>query len=152
KMAAITPLTVPMAVFAVAVTVSGLANGGALEAWQSFFSLKALIVYFWAYNLFLVDRSLMLIALQVLLLVGAAAGIFGTIEQTCNFHPFGYQYLQGTGFLGGPMAFAGQMQILAMLALGLLAKGGYKQFRFGFSSRPVFVLVVLANLLGVLFA
>ena len=146
------PLLLPLSLFAAALFLSGLPNGGVLEALDSVVSLRAVLVYFWAFQVFSSNRGLVFWCVQILLIVGAAAGVFGTIEQLFNFHPFGYRYLQGTGFLGSPMAYAGQMQILSALALAIFLDRGYWQFRFGLSRKPVFALITFANVLGVLFA
>lgn len=146
------PLLLPLSLFGAAVFASGLVAGGIVQAFDSLVSLRALLVYFWAEEIFSRDRALMLMSIQALLVVGAAGGVFGMIQQLLNFHPFGYQYLQGTGFLGGPMAYAGQMQIFAMLSLGIFLTGGFRDFRLGLSRPAVFALITLANITGVLFA
>ncbi len=146
------PLLYPICVFALTVVLSSLAAGGLTEGWQALVSLRALLVYFWAFRVFQSDRALLWLAVQLLLLVGALAGVAGTVEQLFDIHPFGYRYLQGTGFLGNPMSYAGQMQMFCLLALGLLLTGDCRQFRWQLAKRPIFALVVAANLLGVVFA
>ncbi len=146
------PLLFPICVFALTVVVSGLVVGGLTEAWQSLVSLRALLIYFWAYRIFQTDRTKVWLAVAALLVVGALAGIAGAVEQLFNLHPFGYQYLQGTGFLGNPTSYAGQTQILALLSLGLLLAGGYRRFRLVLSKQAVFASLVAANLAGVVFA
>jgi len=146
------PLLLPTAAFAAAVCLSGFINGGPVEAGSSLLALRQLTVYFWAYSSFIIEPDLRLRCIQPLLLVGAVAGLWGAVQQLTGFHPFGYPYLQGTGFLAGPMAFAGQMQALGFLALGLLAGGGYTSLQFGFGRLALFLPVVVANLAGILFA
>lgn len=146
------PLTVPIVAFAAALTLSGLANRGLAEAFLSLNTLRALLVYFWAYQVFAAESKALTASLKVLVITAAVAGLWGAVQQIFNFHPFGYPYLQGTGFLGGPMAFAGQMQIFALLALGIFLGNGYRNFGT-FLSRPlVFGTVAFANLCGVIFA
>ena len=146
------PLAPAIAVFALIVAISGLFNGGAGEAWRSVWSLKAILCYFWASFVFWRDRELAIQCVQALLTVGALAGIWGTIQQVFNYHPFGYRYLQGTGFLGGPMAFAGQMQIVSMVAVAIVISGAYSSFKFKMNNKWVFLAIALANVLGLIFA
>ncbi len=150
------PLKLPLIALAAAVALSGLQNpqghGPLTEAWRCFWSLKAIIVYFWASRIFHSRPQVATWVFQSLLCVSAVAGIWGTIQQVANFHPFGYKYLQGTGFLSGPMPFAGQMQIFGMLSVALFLTGAYKQFSGKLSNKYVFAAIVTANLLGLLFA
>ena len=111
-----------------------------------------MIVYFWAFIVFAKNPNSKQTCLQALLVVAAISGVVGAIEQIFNMHPFGYHYLQGTGFLGGPMAYAGQMQIFSLLALAILLVGGYRDFAFSLKRSSIFILIVLANFLGVIFA
>jgi O-antigen ligase len=142
------PLLKPLLVFIAAVAVSGLVNGGLLEALSSVLTLKGILCYFWAYSVFVLDRKVVRSAILVLLSVGAIAGIFGAVEQIANFHPFGYRYLQGTGFLGGPMSFAGQMQMLSILSIVLLLLWTKISQRL----RMVLYILAAGNCLGVIFA
>jgi O-antigen ligase len=146
------PLMVPMFVLTAAVAASGIENGGMSEAARFVYSLKALLAYFFASLCFSRYPRLSKNVLFALLGVGAVAGLWGTYQQIFNFHPFGYKWLQGTGFLAGPMAYAGQMQLLSMLALGLLFTGGYRQLPLFMSGRTVFALITAANVLGLIFA
>ena len=130
------PLAIPLTVFALAVSLSGAFNsepvygqlgaGAFLEAWQSFASLKNLAPYLWAAVVLKPWQGRCRDGIMLLLLVSAVAGIWGSIQQIFNIHP-GYKYLQGTGFLAGPMAFAGQMQIFSLLSLSFLLNGTYKE-------------------------
>lgn len=147
------PLLWPLVGLALAVTLSGLFNGGGpKEGWRCLWSLKALLVYFLASRVFHYRPWVAKIAVQWLIATGAVAGIWGTIQQVANFHPFGYQYLQGTGFLSGPMPFAGQMQIIGLLSLGLLLTGSYRSFSKPFHNKYFFAVLTAANLSGLVFA
>lgn len=163
------PLTLPLLLFVAIVTVSGAYNSGGgadvlKQGWRSFWAMKGLFVYFWARWVCWRHPGLLFSALQLLLIVSGVGGVWGTIQQIFNFHPFGYQYLQGTGFHGGPMPFAGQMQLFSMLALALVACRGNGVFEAGLSicgkkllpgllhRTPLMLLVCLCNCLGLLFA
>lgn len=146
------PLTWPIVLFLIAVTISAGVNGGFKEIWPSIFSFRGLIVYFWAYQAFARKPELISYSLQCLLLIGAAAGIWATIQQLTGFHPFTYNYLQGTGFLSGPMAFAGQMQIFSLLALSIFFLKGYQALWGPLRQRLTFALITIANVMGVTFA
>ncbi len=170
----IAPLTAPILLMALAITVSGAFNGGSApgslgpdsiaEAWRSFYSLKTMLLYFWAFSLFGRNRNAAFAAILVFLWLTSIAGVWGSIQQIFNIHPGKYRYLQGTGFFSHPMAFAGQMQVSSLLALGFFLSSAYKNFgsepafRFlnslgKFSSKtPVFVFVLLANFAGLFFA
>lgn len=145
------PLMVPVAVFCAAAAISGLHHGGLLESLYSIWSLKALACYFFAAFCIATQPRLANVCICGLLSVSAAAGIFGAVEQIFDFHPFGYHYLQGTGFLSGPMAYAGQMQLFAMLSLALALTGGYRWLSSPWSGKRVFLFVTIANCLGLLF-
>lgn len=145
------PFFWPLVAFIASVFASGLVNGGFAAAVDSLVSLRAMLVFPWAFSQF---RSTVSTATCVspLLVMGALAGICGAGEQLFDFHPFGYKYLQGTGFLGGPMAYAGQMQLFSMLSLGL-ALGGGRASLPGKMGRPLVLAgLAIANLSGVLFA
>ncbi len=146
------PLAKPFLAFALAVALSGFANGGLNEALSSLWSFRLLIVPFWTYHAFASNRKLSGVCVQFLLATTSLAAVWGTIQQVFNFHPFSYKYLQGTGFLGGPMAFAGQMQVFSLLALAFLLTKGYSALRRPFNSGIVFGAITLANLAGVVFA
>lgn len=146
------PLALPLAALAGAATISGAAAGGVSEALASLSSLRALLTYFWSYHVFAANRRALSWCLLALLTTSAVAGIWGTIQQVFDIHPGTFKYLQGTGFHGGPMQFAGQMQILALLATGCLVTGGYKQMPLGKDSQALMVVLTLANWLGVIFA
>jgi O-antigen ligase len=168
------PLCLPLLALALALTISGAFNGGLVpgqpdaqslsSAWASLCSLKSLIPYFWAYSIFQRSRSCAVTSVILLLWVSALAGVWGAIQQLFHFHPFTYPYEQGTGFLFHPMAFAGQMQLFSMLALGLLLSLSYKtageycphpclKKLFDLTGRSdVFAVIVAANFAGLFFA
>jgi putative inorganic carbon (hco3(-)) transporter len=167
------PLLAPLIIFAAAVAASGAFNSlpeyGKLgaswfsEALESLLTLKNLLPYFWAAVALRRDEDNARNGVMVLLLVSAVAGVWGTIQQVFNIHP-GYQYLQGTGFLAGPMAFAGQMQIFSLLSLAFLVSNAFAlptsrtapaPFRWlhgMLRSRAFFAAIVLCNFAGVIFA
>lgn len=167
-------LFLPMMLFALAVTISGAFNSGngagrlgpnwLKESWDSLYSLKNILPYFWASQVFARNRALAKSALAPLLWISAVSGIYAAFQQVFDFHPGTFKYLQGTGFLGKPMAFAGQMQLFSLLALGLLLSGGYRKFAvlpavaqlaplLRLTQRlPVFLGIVCANFVGLFFA
>lgn len=113
------PLMPALLALVLAIAVSGYGNGGLREALLSIVKLHGLLAFFWAAYVVARNRSSAVASLQLLLCTAAVAGAWGFIQQRFNIH-FGFQYLQATGFLGDPMAFAGQMQICSMLALALV--------------------------------
>jgi O-antigen ligase len=146
------PLAPAIGLFALAVTLAGLVNGGIGEAFKSFVSLRGFVVYFWAYDAFRTEGSLKKRALFCILLLGALAGFWAGFQQLTDFHPTAFKYLQGTGFLATPMTFSGIMQIFSLLAIGLLFGGAYKDAG-GLLARPYFLIfVLLGNLSGIIFA
>lgn len=147
------PLTLPLSAFAICVTTSGLLNGGLEEGLDSFLTLRALVVYFWAYQVFVRHPQCRALTLSVLLSVGTVTGVWGTIQQLFDFHPGEkFKYLQATGFTGNPMAFAGQMEVTASLALALLLTKTYRQLPGKLSNTFVFALITICNLAGLFFA
>lgn len=145
-------LFLPIIVFAAAVALSGSTIYGANDILKSLTSLRSFIVYFWAVDVFSMRPSMRSPALASLLAAGAVAGICGTFEQLCDWHPMSYKFLQGTGFLSAPMAFAGQMQIFSLLSLTLLVSGAYKILPGIFKNKLFFALIAIANICGVIFA
>lgn len=144
------PLLGPLLGLALCVFVSGLVNNGFRDSFDSLMSLRALLVYFWAHYALSQMPLERLRVVLVLLCMGALDGVWGTIQQLFSFHPFEkYQYLQASGFVRNPMAFAGEMQVTACLALALAL--GLKKEELPFS-RIVLLLLVIANFLGVIFA
>ena len=147
------PLTIPLLVFSIFVFISGYLQVNLVEAVKSVYTLRAMVIYFWIYQLIADDLELRGKIISVLLSMGAFAGLWGTVEQLMDIHPFtSYDYLQATGFTLHPMAYAGQMQITAMVAGAFLVSGGYKHLLKPLNKMPVFAFITLANFLGVLFA
>ncbi len=145
------PLTVPIIVFAAAVLLSGIANGGIGEALQSIQGLRGMLVYFWAYWAFSYNPRLNILAVSAILIAGSLAGLLASIEQLTGYHPFSFPYLQGTGFLSGPMAFSGLAQLFSLLALGIFLKDGYRDLRARLNKPYIFGVLLLGNFLGLLF-
>ena len=152
KMVIDAPMTLPLVVFALALTISVLANGGTRDIGQIFTNLRSFVAYFYIYQAFAGGDGIEKKAIAVILGTAALAGIYGTVQQLFNFHPFTYQWLQATGFLAAPMPFAGLMQLTSFLGLGILLKKGYLQLPGIFANQRVFLAVVIANLLGLFFA
>jgi O-antigen ligase len=156
---ALGPLSVPLFTFFAASAISGCPMWfGHKQApltfddfAQSVESLRTFVIYFWAFDVFWNFPDLRRIAIACLLVSASGSGIFGAFEQLFNWHP-GYKFLQGTGFQSGPMAFAGQMQIFCMLALGFIVGKSYRVFPRPLSNKFVYGLLVAANVVGVLFA
>ncbi|HEY9676589.1 MAG TPA: O-antigen ligase family protein [Drouetiella sp.] len=154
------PLTVPILALVAVYFVSGFVSGyspahdfkaGWKEANASLGILRSFWVYFWAYYVFFYQPEAEAKVVPSALLFGAAAGLTAAVEQLGNIH-FGYQYLQGTGFLSGPMAFSGVMQLLSLLGLGVWATGTYKWCPGPFKQQRVFIAIAVANILGLFFA
>ncbi len=145
------PLTVPLLVFAAAVFLSGFANGGFFEAIKSVQGLRGMLVYFWAYWIFSLDTNLKRWSVSAMLIIGSVAGLSAAIEQLTGYHPFSFPYLQGTGFLSGPMAFSGLAQLFSFLALGIMIKNGFRDLPAGLNHPYIFGLVLAGNCLGLLF-
>jgi O-antigen ligase len=147
------PFTVPLIVFSVSVFISGLLQVDWIEAVRSVYTLRAIVVYFWTYQLIRNNPGLRAKVLTGLFSMGTVAGAWGMVEQLLHIHPFTtYNYLQATGFTLHPMAYAGQMQIVAMVAGAFLVSGAYKDLVKPLDKLPVFALVTAFNFLGVLFA
>ena len=167
-------LTVPFVLFAIAIMLSSVFNSGeqpgtvgstALkDAWSTLYSVKNILPYFWASHVFGRNRDLAKCALTLLLWVSSVAGLYAAIQQIFDFHPGTFKYLQGTGFHGHPMAFAGQMQLFSLFALGLLLSMGFKKLAVLPAVRqltpllrltqraPVFIALVVLNFVGLFFA
>lgn len=164
------PFAVPLLIFGLSIAVSGAVNahhhpGQNLSGafCNSFLSLNIVLPYFWAFDLFRRSKKCAVTAVLLLLWVSGFGSIWAAIQQVFHYHPFTYPYEQGTGFLGHPMAFAGQMQMFALLSLGLFLADGYRlanccplkslKVLFELSGKPaVFALIVGANLCGLFFA
>lgn len=146
------PLAQPLAIYAAAVCLSGVVNDGLRELLPSFFSLRPFIAYFWAYDAFSRNERLKLLSISTLLSITSLAGLWGAIQQIFDIHPFGFKFLQGTGFLSAPMAYAGQMQLFALLSMGIYFTRAFKRLPGPFSNKRLFMAITGANILGVIFA
>ncbi|MBU6451456.1 MAG: O-antigen ligase family protein [Cyanobacteria bacterium REEB67] len=164
KLLGAAPLTVPLLIFIaatlVSLSVSALSGPpGSLHDFRDFFpNVRAFIIYFYVYQAFNAcsrpgeASSCERTALASFIAFGALAGLWGSVQQVCNYHPFTYQYLQGTGFCSAPMPFAGLMQLTSFLALGLMVKGANRFLPAPFSNKIFFALLTLTNFLGLVFA
>ncbi len=146
------PLTIPLIIFVLAVTLSGLANGGLTEGLRSFTSFRGILIYFWAYQAFTNRVDLREKATITAIVVGCCSRRLGMIQQITGYHPHTFAYLQGTGFLAGPMAFAGIMQILSLLAFGLTINNAYKNLHSPLAKPSLFYLVLAGNACGLIFS
>lgn len=143
------PFAIPLLVFTLTVFITGFCKGGVSEGFASVVTLRTFLVYFVAYRAFSKSETLLRKTLLVLLSVGAVVGVYGSYQQVFNFHPGGYPYLQATGFVDHPMAFAGLMETTACLSIGLLLAGGWP---FVLKNKAAFVVITVCNLAGVYFA
>ncbi|MBS1956819.1 MAG: O-antigen ligase family protein [Cyanobacteria bacterium SZAS-4] len=154
------PLTVPIACLTVVYFVSGLFNGepnaglagGLKEALASVGVMRTFLVYFWAYFAIHDSKELKAKIVPSLLVLGALGGIAAMIEHQFQLHISSFKYLQGTGFLSGPMAFAGVMQMLSLLSISLWLTGAYDQLAGRFKEKLIFIPIAIGNILGLLFA
>jgi O-antigen ligase len=153
------PLTAPLLAYALAVAISGLIRPvyeyghlTAKEILASVETLRAFIVYFWAFDIFKHCPRLRVPAVFCILVTSAVSGIVAAVQQLRNWHPWSGAYLQGTGFFSEPMAFSGVMQIFSLLALGLFLSDGFLRFPKPFNRKPIFLIVALANIAGLVFA
>jgi O-antigen ligase len=175
------PLLAFVAATLLSLSVSAFSGApGSLRDFRDFFpNVRAFIIYFYVYQAFNAGAvlngssaanpanapgvsnacggpgqasSCERAALAAFVGFGAVAGIWGSVQQICNFHPFTYQYLQGTGFCSAPMPYAGLMQLTSFLALGLLLKGSASALPAPFSNKIFFALLTVANFLGLIFA
>lgn len=153
KCATAPPLLKPILFFVIVVFISGLINNGFGDAFDSVISLRALLVYFWAFYALSILPEQRKNVILILLCVGALDGIWGGIQQLFDFHPFdNFKYLQATGFVRNPMAFAGEMQVTSILSLALLLSNAYKELKSPFNNKWLFLFICLANFSGVIFA
>ncbi|CAN5608546.1 hypothetical protein BH10CYA1_BH10CYA1_12230 [soil metagenome] len=146
------PLTLPIGALTFVYFVSGLANGGLKDAMASVGVMRTFLVYFWAYYAIHDSKEIKAKIVPSLLVLGACGGVAAMIEHQCQLHISSFKYLQGTGFLSGPMAFAGVMQMLSLLALSLWLTGAYDQLAGRFKNKWIFIPIAIGNMLGLLFA
>ncbi len=153
------PLTAPLLAYGVAVAISGLGRPvieyGHLtsrEILASIETLRAFVVYFWAFDIFKNCPRFRVPAVFCILITSSISGIVAAIQQLRNWHPWSGAYLQGTGFFSEPMAFSGVTQIFSLLALSLFLSDGFVRFPKPFNRKPIFSMVALANIAGLVFA
>ncbi len=153
------PLSVSLLAYAAAVAISGfgrpsleLGHLSGKEVLHNLTTLRPLIVYFWAFDIFKNMPRVRQPAILCMLSAAALGGIMAAIQQLFNWHPWGTLFLQGTGFLNEPMSFSGIMQIFSLLALALWITGGFRRFRKPFNQPLVFLLITIANIAGLVFA
>ncbi|MBA3857348.1 MAG: hypothetical protein C0507_10615 [Cyanobacteria bacterium PR.3.49] len=156
----------PLLLFALAVFASGFAVGLSENVTQapfqhafqvalnSLFTLQTLLVYPWAYQAVKRAPQFAAKALAALFLVASLSCLYTPIEPEVMRRLTGAapHYLQATGFLEQPMAFAGQLQVFLMLALALLLTGEYKRLPAVFQSKPAAIAVTLCLILGLVLA
>lgn len=156
----------PLLVFSLAVFVSGFAVGFSEKVSQSpiqhavqvgfnsLFTLQTFLVYPWAYQA--VKRSPQSAgrALVAIFVVAALSCLYTPFEPRLIEAMTGAKprYLQATGFLEQPMAFAGQLQVFIMLSLAILLTGSYKNLPFVFQKKSAITAVVLCLILGLVLA
>jgi len=75
------PLSIPLAVFALALTISVLANGGVADVPQIFTNLRAFVPYFYIYQAFAANDGIEQKSFAALLSVAGLAGIYAMIQQ-----------------------------------------------------------------------
>ncbi len=145
------PLTVPIAIFAGAVLLSGIVNGGIIEALQSVQGLRGMLVYFWAYWAFSFNprfKNIIHCCYFNYRLISRFLSRNRTIERLSSFL---LSLSTRNSFLSGPMAFSGLAQLFFFLGLGVLLQDGYRDFP-GWLNRPyLFGIILLGNFFGLLF-
>ncbi len=146
------PLSLPIGCLALVYFTSGFCNGGLKEALASVGVMRTFLVYFWAYFAIHDSKELKAKIVPSMLVLGALGGVAAVIEHQFQLHISSFKYLQGTGFLSGPMAFAGVMQMLSLLSLSLWLTGAYDQLAGRFKDKLVFIPLAIGNILGLLFA
>ena len=156
---ALGPLSLSIAIYSLAIAISGCgrpkATFGPLtlrEVLISLETLRSIIVYFWAFDIFKSFPQYRLPAVLFMLVTAGLGGLVAAVQQIFNWHPWSHAYLQGTGFLSEPMAFSGVMQIFSLIAFGLWITSGYRCLKPPFNNGLIFLLLVLANFAGLIFA
>ncbi len=158
----------------------GSVGDGIRVATKTLVSLKALVIYPWVYQVLRRAPQMKTPAICALLLVCSLSCLYSPIEPSMKAflrnitdHPpqdpnllvlhkmcDGFikwvtgsrtDYLQGTGFLEQPMAFAGQMQTVMMMALSLLLCQGYKHLPGIFGKRSVAITIACCITVGIIF-
>lgn len=122
------PLALPLVIFAFATTISGLPSWGGHDIpdltfddkIQSLISLRTLIVYFWAYDVFYNLPELRRVAIAWMLLSSSFAGLFGAYEQVFDWHP-GFKFLRALASRAAPWLLPGKCKSFACSPWGLLS-------------------------------
>lgn len=156
RMLAVGPLLVPIVLYVLTVTISGVGRHEPVFTVKEFFenlkTLRPLIVYFWAFDIFKRLPNLRLPATLAMLIFSSLSGFVAAVQQIFNWHPWTEKYLQGTGFMSEPMAYSGVMQVFGLIALGIFVTGGFCRFRAPFSNRYLYLLLLFGNLSGLFFS
>lgn len=158
----------------------GNIGDGARVATKTLVSLKALVIYPWVYQVLRRAPQMKTPVICTFLVMSSLSCLYAPIEpgmkaylrnitdhppQDPNLHVLyktfeGFikwvtgsraPYLQGTGFLEQPMAFAGQMQTVMMMALALLLGRGYKHLPGIFGKRSVAIAIACCIAIGIIF-
>ncbi|MBX9694453.1 MAG: hypothetical protein K2Z81_18850, partial [Cyanobacteria bacterium] len=145
------PFSLPLLLLTLAVSLSGAVKGGASEAFASLMTMRTFIVYFWAFSILRNNDKARTLVLSTLIVAGAIAGLTGAIQQLFDINFTKYDYLQATGFVTDPMAYAGQMEISAALCVALLLSMRFKYLPNWLQHPFVFIPLALLNLSGVVF-
>ncbi|MBX9950100.1 MAG: O-antigen ligase family protein [Candidatus Obscuribacterales bacterium] len=177
---AIFTLVIMFGAFCVPLLDGKTAADGLRVATRTLVSLKALIVYPWACQVLRRSDGARAPAICVLLLVSSLSCLYAPIEPSMKeflrnitdnpphdqnlliLHHMtdGFirwvtgsrtDYLQGTGFLEQPMAFAGQMQTVMMMALALLLCRGYRWLPGLFGKRSIAIAIACCVTIGIIF-
>lgn len=173
-------LVIMIGAFCVPLVDGKTAADGLRVATRTLVSLKALVVYPWVYQVLRRSGGAKTPAICVFLLISSLSCLYAPIEPSMKeylrnitdnppqdqnwlivYHMTdGFirwvtgsrtDYLQGTGFLEQPMAFAGQMQTVMMMALALLLCGGYKWLPGVFCKRSTAILIACCVTVGIIF-
>lgn len=158
----------------------GTVGDGTRVATRTVVSLKALVIYPWVYQVLRRAPQMKTPVICTFLVMSSLSCLYAPIEpgmkaylRNITDHPpqeanllvlykmfDGFikwvtgsrtDYLQGTGFLEQPMAFAGQMQIVMMMALSLLLCRGYKHLPGIFAKRSVAIVIACCIAIGIIF-
>lgn len=156
RMLAVGPLLVPIVLYVLTVAISGIGRHEPAftgkEFCENLKTLRPLIVYFWAFDIFKRLPKLRLPAALAMLIFSSLSGFVAAVQQIFDWHPWTEKYLQGTGFMSEPMAYSGVMQVFALLALGIFATGGFCRLRAPFNNRYLYLVLLCGNLFGLFFS
>lgn len=153
---------------------------GMRVATRTLVSLKALVIYPWVYQVLRRCPLVKGAAISALLLVSSLSCLYAPVEPYVKLFLRNYtdnppsdpsllflhqttdgfvrwvtgsrvDFLQGTGFLEQPMAFAGQMQTVMMMALALLLCNGYKSLPGIFGKKSTAIAITICIAVGIIF-